>query len=326
MEAYQHLFELFRQHLQEYIHAADLRRPKELYEPEAYILRIGGKRIRPLLALVGCELMGANPDKALPASLSIELFHNFSLIHDDILDQAPLRRGNQTVHERFGQNVAILSGDVMLVKALAILENYPDPQYRQLSALLQKTAIEVCEGQQLDMNFEKRNDVTVSDYIHMISLKTAVLLGCSLQMGSICAGADTNTQQQLNGFGLHLGIAFQLLDDLLDCFPDNEKNFGKKVGGDITSDKKTFLLLKAYELGNDQQKARLAELSELKDLQHKIDRTLELFSQLKVDDLCRQEADRHTSLAIDLLQRVNCDKTRRTDLETFAHNLLLRKS
>ncbi len=256
MQHYQPLSDLFNSHLDNYIKGLDKKQPHELYEPENYILSLGGKRIRPLLCLIGCDLFDKKADNALHAALSVELFHNFSLIHDDILDKAPLRRGQPTVHNKWNNNIAILSGDVMFAKAFDVLRSIEAEKLKLLLAEFSKTAIHVCEGQQLDMNFENSNSVTVADYINMITNKTAVLLGCSLKMGAICADAHPDDANHIYEFGKHLGIAFQLMDDLLDAFAEGD-NFGKQIGGDIIANKKTFLLLKAFELVGTSKKEKL---------------------------------------------------------------------
>jgi geranylgeranyl diphosphate synthase type II len=233
--------------------------PRELYEPIEYILSLGGKRVRPLLVLIGTELFDGNKEDALPAAMAVEYFHNFSLLHDDIMDVAPLRRGQPTVHEKWNSNVAILSGDAMLVRAYQWLMHIPDRHCHEVMRLFNKTAIEVCEGQQLDMNFETRNDVTVEEYLHMISFKTSVLLASSLAIGARIAGAN---EQQINlcyEYALHLGIGFQLQDDYLDLYGHPDK-VGKQVGGDILANKKTYLVLRALEKGNEQQRAALKAL------------------------------------------------------------------
>jgi geranylgeranyl diphosphate synthase type II len=322
---YQHLLSVFNDHLSAYVSELSARQPAQLYDPERYILSLGGKRVRPLLSLVACELMGGEAEKALNCALAVELFHNFSLVHDDILDAAPLRRGMETVHHKYGSNVAILSGDAMLVKALACLETYSDKEFRQLSTLLHATAVEVCEGQQMDMNFEVASHVSVEEYIQMISLKTAVLLGCSLRMGAVCAGASPSAQEYLYGFGKHLGIAFQLLDDLLDCFPSSD-NFGKKTGGDIIANKKTFLWLKAMELSNESERKELLTLAGNKNEQEKIEGVLKIFKTKGVDKLCRAEADKHTEQAISLLSKVPGKDEHKKQLSAFALDLLHRQS
>ena len=238
--------------------------PKELYEPIAYIMSLGGKRIRPLLTLMAYSLYKEDFQKILTPSLAVEVFHNFTLMHDDIMDDAPLRRGNQTVHEKWDANTAILSGDVMLVKAYDMLLGIEPNKLLTCITLFNKTAAEVCEGQQKDMNFETLPTVSEEDYIDMIRLKTAVLLGFALQFGAILAGAPKEDSEHLYNFGVNIGIGFQLKDDLLDVYADKAK-FGKQVGGDIISNKKTFLLLKAKELATGNSKTLLENWIEAKD-------------------------------------------------------------
>src|SRR5499425_2659108 len=230
--------------------------PSSLYKPNQYFLLLGGKRIRPVLCLMGNELFDdINPD-AWHVSTAIELFHNFTLIHDDIMDKAPLRRGSQTVHAKFGESTALLAGDVMLVAAYDYLNKIESSYIHSTISLFNKTAKEVCEGQQLDMDFEKAEDVGLQDYLHMIELKTSVLLAASLKLGSILGGASQRNQNLLYEFGKKLGIAFQIQDDYLDAFGDPRK-FGKQTGGDIKANKKTFLFVKAMETGTDAQKKEM---------------------------------------------------------------------
>ena len=221
--------------------------PAELYAPMRYVLSLGGKRMRPLLVLMGCDLFSGNSEKALSAALGIELFHNFTLLHDDIMDRAPLRRSKQTVHEKWSTSVAILSGDAMLVKAYQLMMMSDDRIVKKIIDIFSCTAIEVCEGQQMDMNFENADNLCIADYIKMITFKTAVLLGASLQMGALIAGAGESDANNIYSFGKNIGIAFQLQDDFLDVYGDKNK-FGKQTGGDIISNKKTFLYIKAMEL------------------------------------------------------------------------------
>ncbi len=326
MDTFETHLQLFNSHLENYKADVNLRSPRELYEPEHYILSLGGKRLRPLLALISCDLFGKDPSLALNSSLCVELFHNFSLIHDDILDEAPLRRNNPTVHVKWNTNIAILSGDVMLVKAFEVLKNYEAKEFSQLFSIFSKTSIEVCEGQQLDMNFENENSVTVDDYIKMITKKTAVLLGCSLQMGAVNAGASSVDQEHIYQFGKHLGIAFQLLDDTLDAYSSDEKSFGKQIGGDIIANKKTFLVLKALELANVEQAKKLNELMSKNkgDNAKKIQSVLSIFNELGVKALCEAEADKHTKIAIDHLMKANADRTKLKTLENFSLALLKR--
>jgi geranylgeranyl diphosphate synthase, type II len=326
VKEYQHLLDLFTARLAEHRKSIAALEPRELYEPEDYILSLGGKRIRPLLALIACDLFGKDPQLSMSSALAVEVFHNFSLIHDDILDAAPIRRNQPTVHTKWNTNIAILSGDVMLVKAFQCLKEEDDRKFKKLSLLLFETAIRVCEGQQADMNFESKEDVTVNDYIEMISAKTAVLLGCSLQMGAICADASTESQESIYRFGKHLGIAFQLLDDLLDTFSENPSGFGKQVGGDILANKKTFLLLKALELGNKEERSALKELCSGKhdNAEKKIRSVTGIFEKLGVADHCRQTADKHTRMALEELEKISCDTGKKSALKNFAQQLLSR--
>ena len=232
---------------------------QNLYLPIDYILELGGKRIRPFLTLMAAESFGAKPKEALPAALSVEVFHNFTLMHDDIMDDAPLRRGKTTVHEKWDINTAILSGDAMLIRAYQLLEDYPPLMFVKLNKLLSRTALEVCEGQQYDIDFEKLNDVSQEDYIEMIRLKTAVLVGCAMKMGAAVALAPETDCQLFYDFGIQLGLAFQLQDDYLDAF-GNPETFGKQVGGDILENKKTILYHLALKKGTQQQQDRLNEL------------------------------------------------------------------
>jgi geranylgeranyl diphosphate synthase type II len=326
VEQYASLLKLFEAHLASYTGALSEKKPQELYGPENYILSLGGKRLRPLLALIACDLFGSDPSKALPSALAVELFHNFSLIHDDILDDAPLRRNKPTVHEKWSRNIAILSGDVMLVKAYQCLEKSPPEQFIQLQKLLSQTAVEVCEGQQEDMNFETQQDVSVEDYLGMICRKTAVLLGCSLRMGAVTAGAALEDQLAIYEFGKELGIAFQLLDDHLDAFATDTKKFGKLKGGDIITNKKTFLLLKALELASPENKKEILLCLENKNASEKVHSMLEIFTRLQVDRLSAEEANRHTQKAVMALERIKADQKKKEALRSFAVGLLQRQS
>ncbi|MEO6302066.1 MAG: polyprenyl synthetase family protein [Bacteroidia bacterium] len=326
MNKYQSLFDLFIDHLEGYRKNLNSRSPKELYEPEDYILSLGGKRLRPLLALVACDLFDKDPKFALNSALSVELFHNFSLIHDDILDAAPLRRNKETVHVKWNTNIAILSGDVMLIKAKQVLEHYDFKEFKKLNSLLNKTAIEVCEGQQHDMNFEDQNNIHVANYIDMITNKTAVLLGCSLKMGAINANAKEEDQNNLYSFGKHLGVAFQLMDDLLDAFATDSRKFGKQIGGDIIANKKTFLFLKAQELADEKQQKALTKFMKTKDTAKKVEGVLNIYNDLDLKNLCKKEADTHTLQAIDFLNKVNANASKKEDLKKYAKELLHRQA
>ncbi|MBS1637230.1 MAG: polyprenyl synthetase family protein [Bacteroidetes bacterium] len=301
--------------------------PHELYDPLHYILSSGGKRIRPLLCLVGCDLFNKPYTKAIPAALAIELFHNFSLIHDDILDNAPLRRGKPTVHEKWNTNIAILSGDGMLVNAFEQLALAEKEHVKDLLALFSKTAMEVCEGQQFDMNFESQSQVSVDDYLAMITGKTAVLLGCSLQMGAICAGASKEEQNHLYEFGKHVGIAFQVLDDVLDVYAKDAGKFGKQVGGDIIANKKTWLLLEAFEKADGKQKERLKALLNMPATQatEKVNGVMALYDELGIRELALKEADSHTQNALQHLDLLEVDAEKKNHLRQLALHLLARE-
>ena len=327
MQTYQTLSKVLEEALQKQQAQLFSTSPNELYEPMAYILGLGGKRVRPLLTLVGCDLFEGDINNSIPAALAVELFHNFSLIHDDILDNAPLRRGNTTVHEKWNTNIAILSGDGMLMKAVEILTIANEKHISALLKLFTKTGIEVCEGQQLDMNFETQDNVSVQNYIDMITYKTAVLLGCSLQMGAVTANASTENQEHVYEFGKHIGIAFQILDDVLDVYADANQ-FGKQVGGDIIANKKTFLLLKAFELANEKQNKQLAGL--LKDTaitnELKVKDVTSLYNQLNIKQLAIDEANKHTDIALQHLSTLKAEESKKENLKQFALQLLNRQA
>lgn len=298
--------------------------PNQMYEPMAYILNLGGKRVRPLLTLVGCDLFNVNVNHAIQSALAVELFHNFSLIHDDILDKAPLRRGNTTVHEKWNTDIAILSGDGMMAKAFDELCKSNPVHIHDLLKLFSKTALQVCEGQQYDMNFETQENVSVDEYINMITFKTAVLLGCSLQMGAICANANTVNQNHVYEFGKNIGIAFQLLDDVLDVYATDDK-FGKQVGGDIISNKKTFLLLKAFELASKNQKIELAELLKSLDYSLKVEQVTAIYNDLNIKQIATTEANKYTSIALTHLKEIDAEEAKKELLKQFAFHLLNRE-
>ncbi|MDP3462468.1 MAG: polyprenyl synthetase family protein [Bacteroidales bacterium] len=250
---------LFQKSINQVISELDLKRsPAELYEPIEYTMNQGGKRLRPLLTLLACDLFGGDTDKAIYPALSIEVFHNFTLVHDDIMDKAPLRRGLETVYKKWNDNIAILAGDTMFALAYSYALKTDPELVPQVLSVFSKAAIEVCEGQQLDMNYETQQLVTIPEYIHMIRLKTAVLLGASLEIGAICARAKADDIRKIYDFGIDLGIAFQIKDDLLDLYGEQEK-FGKQTGGDIAANKKTYLYLKAHELASPMQANKLIE-------------------------------------------------------------------
>ncbi len=298
--------------------------PTQMYEPMAYIIGLGGKRVRPLLTLVGCDLFDVNPNHAIQSALAVELFHNFSLIHDDILDKAPLRRGNTTVHEKWNTDIAILSGDGMMVKSLDELCKSNPVHIHDLLKLFSKTALEVCEGQQYDMNFETQLVVSVNEYINMITFKTAVLLGCSLQMGSICANANTTNQNHIYEFGKNIGIAFQILDDVLDVYATDDK-FGKQVGGDIISNKKTFLLLKAFELASVDQNKSLSQLLLSSNMMEKVEQVTKIYNDLNIKNIATNEANKYTEIALTHLKDIEANEDKKESLKQFAFHLLNRE-
>jgi geranylgeranyl diphosphate synthase type II len=301
--------------------------PKQLYEPIEYILSLGGKRLRPVLLLLACEMYDKPANLAIPQALAIEIFHNFTLVHDDIMDKAPKRRNQPTVHTKWNENTGILSGDVMLICAYQHLCKGNQKHLQKLLELFNKTAIEVCEGQQFDMNYETDSDITIEQYIRMIDLKTAVLLGCSLQTGSIIADASDSDQTNIYEFGRNLGIAFQLQDDLLDVYGDPDK-FGKQVGGDILSNKKTYLFLKALELSDDVQKQELLTYFGSTDFkpQDKITNVTKLFNQVAVQDFAKSEMNNYFDKAISYINQINVSSEKKQPLIDFATKLMIRES
>jgi len=301
-------------------------RPPELYEPIRYVLALGGKRMRPLLTLLSYQMYQDHPEKILKAALVVEFFHNFTLVHDDVMDNAPLRRGKPTVHEKWNQNIALLSGDVMLVKAYEMLELIPQDKLLRVLSSFNRCAVEVCEGQQYDMNFELRNDVSEAEYLDMIRQKTAVLLGLSLELGAILGGADTESCVALRNFGINIGIGFQLKDDLLDVYADKEK-FGKQVGGDIIVNKKTFLLIKALEKAEGKEKAELVQwLSQEKfDKEEKVRVVTEIYDRLQIKALTEQKMNEYFEAGFAALEQLNADKAKKSLLKTFAERLIDRE-
>jgi geranylgeranyl diphosphate synthase type II len=264
--------------------------PKNLYEPIRYFLSLGGKRIRPLLSILGCELFGGTYSDSIHAAHAVECFHNFSLIHDDIMDLAPLRRGKPTIHEKWNSTIGILSGDALLIYGYQELAKCNPTFLKELLTLYNTTAIKVCEGQQMDMDFETSPSVSIESYIEMIRLKTSVLLGCALKLGSIISGAKEGDKKLIYDFGVNIGLAFQIQDDILDLFGDPEK-FGKQIGGDILSNKKTILLLTAYKYASISQKQALDKMLTIKQQEEKIQTARKLFIEIdvlnKVKDLMR---------------------------------------
>lgn len=319
-----HYNQLFTEYLQQNTRVPE---PKNLYEPIDYILNLGGKRIRPILTLIGAEIFGATPEEALPAALAIEIFHNFSLVHDDIMDAAPLRRGKDTVHTKWDTNTGILSGDAMLIQAYQCFEIYDPILFTQLVKLFSDTALEVCEGQQYDIDFETLNNVTIPQYIKMITYKTSVLLGCAFQMGAIIANQSKEAQKDIYEYGKLLGIAFQIQDDYLDAFGDPE-SFGKQVGGDIIENKKTYLYLKAKELGNTSQKEQLHQLfsnKEHNDPQGKIAITKQIFNETGASKVTKETIQNYTEQAFEVAQKLDIPEKSKNMLIDFGTYLMNRR-
>lgn len=302
-----------------------LKEPLQLYRPIQYIISLGGKRLRPILTLMTCDFFKTDYKKALPAALAIELFHNFSLIHDDIMDQAPMRRGMETVHHKWDLNTGILSGDAMLILAYQLFEVYNSSMFQDLAKLFSKTALQVCEGQRYDVDFETRNNVTIPDYIKMIDYKTAVLLGAAVKMGAIVAEASDECKENSYEFGRNLGIAFQLQDDYLDAFGDSE-SFGKQIGGDIIANKKTFLYLVTLQKSSKSETDELIKLfSETpKDPKSKIKRVLSIYKNAGAVESTINEIEKYTNKANTILQDINISEDDKKTLGTFGKELMNR--
>ncbi len=302
--------------------------PIGLYAPIDYLLALGGKRLRPVLVLMASDVFGGNQNKAMPAALTVEIFHNFTLMHDDIMDAAPLRRGATTVHHKWDLNTAILSGDVMLIQAYQSLEGFEDPLFGKLTRLLNTTAIEVCEGQQYDMDFETQEDVDQDSYLKMIRLKTAVLVGCSLKMGALIGGASDSDAQLLYDFGVLLGTAFQIQDDYLDTFGDS-KSFGKHVGGDIIENKKTILYHQAMKNGNPEQqqelKAWFSKETSIEKSAQKIESVTLLFNETGAADGSKEMVVEYTQAAFQKLEGLKISQKGKALFKTLGLNLMQRK-
>jgi geranylgeranyl diphosphate synthase type II len=300
--------------------------PDELYDPIRYIMSLSGKRFRPLLTLLATSLFTDDWQKAIKPAMAVEVFHNFTLMHDDIMDKAPLRRGKPTVHKKWNENTAILSGDVMLIKAYGLLIDVPDANLRNVIERFNTTAAEVCEGQQLDMNFETRWDVTEKEYLEMIRLKTSVVLGMSLELGGIIGGADEQAKKLLYTAGESMGIGFQLKDDLLDVYGD-PKTFGKQVGGDIISNKKTFLLIEALGKVQGDLKEELNHWisAETFDKEEKVSAVRNIYDQIGIRELTEEKISASFSLGFNSLEQVEVDETRKKVLMEFVHQLVERE-
>ncbi|MEX1382942.1 polyprenyl synthetase family protein [Lutibacter sp.] len=301
-----------------------IKEPENLYAPIHYILQIGGKRLRPILTIMTCDLFEGNTKDAYDAALAIELFHNFTLIHDDIMDSAPIRRGKITVHEKWDINTGILSGDAMMILASQCFNKYEPELFKKLTLLFNKTALEVCEGQQLDIDFETRNNVTIAEYIKMITYKTSVLVAAAMEMGAIIANVEKNEAEKIYNFGLNLGIAFQLQDDFLDTFGD-AATFGKQIGGDILEHKKTFLYLKALEVCDKTEKEKLLSFYNTKiNSETKIKGVTDLFNRNKIAEITTKEIETYTQKAFTILKTLAIQESKKDQLKNFGLSLMKR--
>lgn len=300
--------------------------PRELYQPIGYALESGGKRLRPTLVLMACELFGGSRTEALPAALAIEIFHNFTLLHDDVMDCADVRRGRPTVHRKWDTNTAILSGDAMMIKAYEQLQRLPEKTLCQVLPIFTQTALQVCEGQQFDINFERCEEVSLTEYYEMIRLKTAVLLAAALKIGAIVGDASEKDADLLYNYGIEVGIAFQLKDDYLDTFGD-EKTFGKRIGGDILCGKKTFLLINALDRANDAQRAEIRQTLADKNLPEaeKIAKITDIYQQLDIPKLCEETIEARYQQAVAILHQISDAKNSLQPLEKLAEKLVDRK-
>lgn len=325
MLRFQDIFDRFELKFQEEIQTIQASSPEQLYEPVAYSLKEGGKRIRPVLLLHAASLYSERPDSFFPAAAAIELFHNFTLLHDDIMDHAALRRGMPSVHVKFGENSAILSGDAMSIMAFRFLSKCDSPNLPEVLSLFAETALEVCEGQQLDMEFESKDNVSIPEYLEMIRLKTAVLIGCSLKTGAILAGAPKTECQMLYDYGINIGTAFQLQDDWLDVYGD-ENSFGKKIGGDITENKKTYIYLKALEMSDLENRRKLAYWMGNTDFDatEKIETVREIFTRTGAAGETRSLMKKFYEKALTSLELLNLPANNKDELRMFAGRVLSR--
>lgn len=322
-----HSIDFYRKEFISYLkEKSENKEPRNLYEPIRYILGLGGKRLRPVLTLLATEVFETDYNEALDAAMAIEVFHNFSLVHDDIMDAAPLRRGKATVHEKWDVNTGILSGDAMLITAYQLFENYNCETFKSLAELFSKTALQVCEGQQYDIDFEERDDVTLPEYLKMIEYKTAVLVAAALKMGGIIAEASQKEQNDIYNFGLNLGIAFQLQDDYLDAFGD-PKTFGKQVGGDIIENKKTFLYLKVLEKGTAEQKKGLLDMYSIRptDSSAKIATIKEIFNESGSAEQTQTAIADYTERAFAILESLAISADKKELLRSFGERLMGRE-
>ena len=323
MKALRQLFDEYQQN-----HPFSNYNPKELYEPIDYILSLGGKRIRPVLALMACQLFSEDVKAALPAAYAVEIFHNFSLVHDDIMDESPLRRGQATVHKKYSTNTAILSGDVMLVYAYEYISKVPSHLLAAILPIFNEVAIGVCEGQQMDINFEEQTDVTIPEYVRMIELKTSVLLYGAMKIGALIGGASEAEAELIGEFGRNMGIAFQMQDDYLDTFGKQAK-VGKRIGGDIVQNKKTYLVIKALELADEATEKELRTLlsssppAEEEDA--KIKRVTDIFMDLGIPNEMKKIMRQYSDKALDCLNQLQLTSIQREPLEAFLAMLMQRE-
>ncbi len=320
--------EKYRTALNQAIEALELGdKPKELYDPLKYMLSLGGKRMRPLLTLLGYSLVADDWESVLKPALAVEVFHNFTLIHDDIMDEAPLRRGKPTVYKKWNKDIAILSGDVMMIKTYDLILESKTDKLSYIIKLFNQCAIEVCEGQQLDMNFEDIDSVSEAEYIEMITLKTAVLLGFSLELGGLLGGMSKEEAKNLRTFGVNMGIGFQLKDDILDVYGSQEK-FGKQVGGDIIANKKTYLLIKALELANQEQLSTLHTLIAQKEFiaEEKVIAVMSMYDDLGIKALSESKMNQYFEAAFEDLKKLNIEEEKLKFLEAFSKSLINREN
>ncbi|MPM37219.1 (2E,6E)-farnesyl diphosphate synthase [bioreactor metagenome] len=301
-------------------------KPGSLYAPISYALSVGGKRVRPLLVLLAANMFDKEVDKSLKPAIGIEIFHNFTLLHDDLMDKSDMRRGMPAVHKKWDANTAILSGDAMLIESYRHIASVHSGILPQIISLFSQTAMEVCQGQQLDMDFEKRSDVTESEYIEMITLKTAVLLACSSKMGALLANASLNDAELLYNYGINIGLAFQLKDDLLDVYGDS-KTFGKNIGGDIVSNKKTYLLIKALKTSDKKQHSELLKWisAEKFDKTEKIESVKNIYNELNLKIIAENLIEKYYLAALDCLSSINVADERKKELISLSENLMYRE-
>lgn len=301
------------------------REPYALYDPIKYTLDSGGKRIRPVLVLMACNLFSEQVDHAIKPAIGLEIFHNFTLLHDDIMDHADIRRGKPTVHKKWDENTAILSGDAMFIKAYEYFLDIDSPNFRDILKVFNNTALEVCEGQQYDMEFEQRTDVTEQEYLRMIELKTSVLLAAALKIGALLGGANSKDADLLYEFGRNIGLAFQLQDDYLDVYGDTEV-FGKQIGGDIVANKKTFMLIKALQLADNENKNKLKELIQLDqfDRETKVSNVTQIYNDLNIKELVAAEISKLNKKAYDYLEKVSVSDLKKEELKAVSEKLIQR--